>query len=57
MQWIRLRPGYVFDFRGGGERLEAEAVAEAVFAELPLAAICAYMVYDGERFRDRSSGS
>lgn len=36
---------------GGGERLEA--VVEAVFAELPLAAICAYIAYDAERFRDR----
>jgi peptidoglycan/LPS O-acetylase OafA/YrhL len=36
---------------GGGERLEA--VAEAAFAELPLAAICAYIVYDTERFGDR----
>ncbi len=36
---------------GGGERLEA--VAEAVFAELPLAAICAAIAYDAERFRDR----
>jgi hypothetical protein len=36
---------------GGGERLEA--VAEAAFAELPLAAICGYIVYDTERFRDR----
>ena len=36
---------------GGGERIEA--VAEAAFAELPLAAICAYVVYDTERFRDR----
>ena len=35
---------------GGGERLEA--VAQAVFAEIPLAAICAYIVYDTERFRD-----
>jgi hypothetical protein len=36
---------------GGGELLEA--VLEAAFAELPLAAICAYIVYDTERFRDR----
>jgi hypothetical protein len=35
----------------GGERLEA--VAEAAFAELPLAAICAYIVLDAERFGDR----
>ena len=31
---------------GGGERLEA--VLEAVFAELPLAALCGYVVYDVE---------
>lgn len=36
---------------GAGERLEAGA--EAAFAELPLAAICAYMVYDAERFGER----
>jgi hypothetical protein len=30
-----------------GERLEA--VLQAVFAELPLAALCAYVVYDVER--------
>ncbi len=36
---------------GGAERLEA--VAEAAFAELPLVAICAYVVYDTERIRDR----
>ena len=34
---------------GGGDRLQA--VLEAVFAELPLAALCAYVVYDVERFR------
>ena len=34
---------------GSGERLGA--ILEAVFAELPLAAICAYIVYDVERFR------
>jgi hypothetical protein len=34
---------------GGGDRLEA--VLEAVFAELPLAALCAYIVIDVERFR------
>jgi hypothetical protein len=28
----------------------AEAVAEAVFAELPLAALCAFIVYDAETF-------
>jgi uncharacterized membrane protein len=33
---------------GGTERLEA--VLEAIFAELPLAAICGYIVYDAERF-------
>jgi len=33
---------------GGSERMEA--VLEAVFAELPLAAICGYIVYDAERF-------
>ena len=36
---------------GGGERLEA--VAEAAFAELPLAAICVYIVLEAERFEDR----
>ena len=30
-----------------GERLEA--VLQAVFAEIPLAALCAYIVYDVER--------
>jgi len=34
---------------GGGERLEA--VASAVLAELPLAAICVFIVVDAERFR------
>ena len=33
---------------GGGDRLQA--VLEAVFAELPLAALCAYVVIDVERF-------
>jgi hypothetical protein len=33
---------------GGGERMEA--LLEAFFAELPLAAICGYIVYDAERF-------
>jgi hypothetical protein len=33
----------------GGEF--AEAALEAVFGELPLAAICAYVVYDVERFQ------
>jgi hypothetical protein len=35
---------------GGGERLEA--LAEATFAELPLAAICVYIVFAAERFQD-----
>jgi hypothetical protein len=34
--------------QNGGERWEA--VAEAVFAELPLAALCAFIVYDAETF-------
>jgi hypothetical protein len=34
----------------GGERLEA--VLEAVFAEVPLAAVCGFIVYDAERFRE-----
>ena len=34
---------------GSNERLTA--ILEAVFAELPLAALCAYIVYDAERFR------
>jgi hypothetical protein len=34
--------------RGGGETWEA--VAEAAFAELPLAALCAFIVYDAETF-------
>jgi hypothetical protein len=34
---------------GGTERLEA--LLEAVFVELPLAAACAFIVYDAERFR------
>ena len=33
---------------GGGERVEA--VLEAVFAELPLAAVCVFIVVDSERF-------
>jgi hypothetical protein len=36
--------------RGGGERVEA--VLEAVFAELPLAAVCVFIVVDAERFLD-----
>jgi len=35
---------------GGGERLEA--IGEAAFAELPLAAVCAYIVLEAERFGD-----
>jgi len=34
--------------QGGGERVEA--VLEAVFAELPLAALCVFVAYDVERF-------
>ncbi|HKD93110.1 MAG TPA: hypothetical protein VKB43_00170 [Gaiellaceae bacterium] len=34
--------------QGGGERWEA--VAEAVLGELPLAALCAFIVYDAETF-------
>ncbi len=34
---------------GGGERLEA--LLEATFAELPLAAMCVWIVWDAERFR------
>ena len=34
--------------RPGGEMWEA--VAEAAFAELPLAAVCAFIVYDDETF-------
>jgi hypothetical protein len=34
--------------QGGGEMWEA--VTEAVFAELPLAALCAFIVYDAETF-------
>jgi hypothetical protein len=33
---------------GGAERMRA--VLEAIFAELPLAAICGYVVYDAEQF-------
>jgi hypothetical protein len=33
----------------GGEQLEA--LLEACFAELPLAALCVFIVYDAERFR------
>ena len=35
---------------GGSEKIEA--VLEACFAELPLAAICAWIVWDAERFRE-----
>jgi hypothetical protein len=34
--------------RAGGEQVEA--LLEACFAELPLAALCAYIVWDAERF-------
>lgn len=34
--------------QGGGEMWEA--VAEAVFGELPLAAVCGFIVYDAETF-------
>jgi hypothetical protein len=34
--------------RGSGEMMEA--LAEAVFAELPLAAVCGFIVYDAETF-------
>jgi hypothetical protein len=34
--------------QGGGDTWEA--VAEAVFAELPLAALCGFIVYDAETF-------
>jgi hypothetical protein len=40
---------------GGGERLEA--FAEAAFAELPLAALCAYIVLEPERFGARCGKS
>ena len=33
---------------GSGD--STEAILEAIFAELPLAAVCALIVYDGERF-------
>jgi hypothetical protein len=35
---------------GGSEQVEA--VLEACFAELPLAAVCAWIVWDAERFRE-----
>ena len=31
--------------------MRLEAILEAVFAELPLAVVCAFIVYDVERFR------
>jgi hypothetical protein len=37
---------------GGSET--TEAVLEACFAELPLAALCAFIVYDAERFRQET---
>ncbi len=33
-----------------------EAVLEAIFAELPLAAVCALIVFDAERFRQATVG-
>jgi hypothetical protein len=33
-----------------------EAVLEAVFAELPLAAVCGFIVYDSEQFRSATIG-
>jgi hypothetical protein len=36
--------------QGGVERLEA--ALEALLAELPLAAVCAFIVWDAERFRN-----
>jgi hypothetical protein len=33
-----------------------EAVLEALFAELPLAAVCAFIVYDSEQFRQAMIG-
>jgi hypothetical protein len=37
---------------GSGDSLEA--ILEAIFAELPLAAVCALIVYDAERFRQET---
>jgi hypothetical protein len=37
---------------GGGDSLEA--ILEAIFAELPLAAVCGLIVYDAERFRQET---
>ena len=39
----------VITAHGGDERLES--LLSAAFVELPLAAICAYIVYDAEQFR------
>src|SRR5438132_625669 len=35
---------------GSGDSIEA--ILEAIFAELPLAGVCALIVYDAERFRE-----
>ena len=40
--------------QGGSEMWEA--IAEAVFAELPLAAVCAFIVYDAETFLAATMG-
>ena len=37
---------------GSGDSIEA--ILEAIFAELPLAAVCALIVYDAERFRQET---
>jgi hypothetical protein len=37
---------------GSGDSLEA--ILEAIFAELPLAVVCALIVYDAERFRQET---
>jgi hypothetical protein len=39
---------------GSGDSLEA--ILEAIFAELPLAAVCALIVYDAERFIQATFG-
>jgi hypothetical protein len=39
---------------GSGDSLEA--ILEAIFAELPLAAVCALIVYDAERFMQETVG-
>jgi hypothetical protein len=41
--------------QGGGERVEA--VLEALLAELPLAAVCAFVAYDAERVVRKLRGS